>query len=261
MVAEARGSGVDAAPARSPGGVQSLQRAMNVLELIAANDGVMGLSAMATRSGLALPTIHRIVRTLVDLGYLRQDPSRQYALGPRLLLLADSSTAMLKNVARPHLARLVDEIGETANLAMLDGDQVAYVAQVPSRHSMRMFTEVGKRVMPHCTAVGKALLADTPDDKVQAILRRTGMPRQTEHTITDSELFADHLRLVASNGYAIDDGEQEIGVRCVAVQVARAPVKLAISVSGPAPRMTPEIIERAVPLLLEVGAALASDLA
>src|SRR6478736_10460730 len=135
---------------RSGGGVQSIERAFRILEVLAANGGVMGLSALAAAAGLPLPTLHRLARTLVDLGYLRQEPSRQYALGPRLLLLAESSSTMLNSLALPHLKRLVDELGETANLAMLDGDQVAYVAQAPGRHSMRMFTQVGRRAQPHC---------------------------------------------------------------------------------------------------------------
>ena len=119
------------------GGVQSIERAFLLLETMAEHDGMMGLSALAAESGLPLPTIHRLVRTLVDLGYLRQEPSRQYALGPRLIRLGESSSRMLSIWARPHLSRLVDDLGESANLAMLDGDQVVYVAQVPSRHSMR----------------------------------------------------------------------------------------------------------------------------
>ena len=145
-----------------PGGVQSIERAFSILEALAGSGGVMGLSALAAETRLPLPTIHRLARTLIDLGYLRQEPSRQYALGPRVLLLAESSSTMLSVVARPHLARLVDELGETANLASLDGDQILYLSQVPSRHSMRMFTEVGRRVLPHCTAVGKAIMADMP---------------------------------------------------------------------------------------------------
>lgn len=104
-------------------------------------------------------------------------------------------------------------------------------------------------------------MADAPIDKVQAMLRRTGMPRQTEHTITDPTVFVDQLLSVATEGYAIDDGEQEIGVRCVAVAVPSTPVKLALLVSGPAPRMTPELVERAVPLLTDVGTVFAADLA
>ena len=245
----------------SPGGIQSLVRAMTTLETIATHGGVLGVSQIAAHSGLSVPTVHRIVRTLVDLGYLRQEPSRRYALGPRLLLLADSSSAILRSTAQPHLARLVDELGETANLAVLDGNQVAYVAQAPSRHAMRMFTEVGKRVMPHCTAVGKALLLRTPPDEVRALLARSGMPRRTDRTITDPEVYLQQLAAAAREGYTLDDGEQEIGVRCVAVPVVAAPVTLALSISGPAPRMTPDLVQRAVPVLQQVAAAFATELA
>ena len=246
---------------RSGGGVQSIERAFTILEALAANGGVMGLSALAAESKLPLPTIHRLARTLVDLGYLRQEPSRQYTLGPRILLLAESSSAMLSVIARPYLSHLVDELGETANLASLDGDQIVYISQVPSRHSMRMFTEVGRHVLPHCTAVGKAILADSPPAEVRELLQRTGMPRHTEHTITDPEVFAEQLRWTAEHGYAIDDGEQELGVRCVAVAVPGIRSHLALSVSGPAGRMTPAAVERAVPLLTAAGAALAAELA
>ncbi len=249
------------ASGRLPGSIQSLERAMRTLETIAAHGGVLGISQIAACSELPVPTIHRIVRTLVHLGYLRQEPSRQYALGPRLLLLADSSAVILTTTARPHLSRLVDELGETANLAMLDSGQVAYVAQVPSKHAMRMFTEVGARVLPHCTAVGKALLAGQEPERVRAVLVRNGMPRHTEHTITAPDAFLQQLQAVERDGYAIDDGEQEVGVRCVAVAVPGAATRLAISISGPAPRMTPKLVERAVPLLQEVAIGLAADLA
>ena len=245
----------------SPGGIQSVVRAMTTLETIASHGGVLGVTQIAARSGLSVPTVHRIVRTLVDLGYLRQEPSRLYALGPRLVLLADSSSDRLRSTAQRHLARLVDELGETANLALLDGQQVVYVAQVPSRHAMRMFTEVGKRVLPHCTAVGKALLLETPPDEVRLLLRRNGMPRRTDATITDPDVYVQQLAAAARDGFALDDGEQEIGVRCVAVPLRDAPVRLALSISGPAARMTPELVQRAVPLLQQVAAEFCADLA
>lgn len=243
------------------GGVQSIERAFGLLEAMADAGGMMGLSQLATESGLPLPTIHRLVRTLVDLGYLRQEPSRQYVLGPRLIRLGESSSHMLSIWARPHLAHLVDELGESANLAMLDSDQIVYVAQAPSRHSMRMFTEVGRRVFAHCTAVGKAILAEMPADQVEQLLERTGMPRFTPQTITDQEVFFDALATIAEQGYAIDESEQETGVRCVALTVPGAPARLALSLSGPAVRMTDDLVERAVPLMREAGASLARDLA
>ena len=242
------------------GSVQSIERAFGLLETMADAGGMMGLSQLATASGLPLPTIHRLVRTLVDLGYVRQEPSRQYVLGPKLIRLGESSSTMLSVFARPHLARLVDEFGESANMAMLDGDQIVYLAQVPSRHSMRMFTEVGRRVLPHCTAVGKAILAQYPETAVRELLARTGMPQHTENTISTPDAFATQLHAAARSGFATDEGEQELGVRCVAVAVPDAPTPLAISVSGPAPRMTEALVDRAVPLLTQAAKALSDDL-
>ncbi len=246
-------------PARS-GTVQSIERAFGLLETMADHGGTMGLSQLAQESGLPLPTIHRLLRTLVDLGYLRQDAGRQYVLAPRLIRLGESSGAMLSVWAKPHLDRLVSDLGESANLAMLDGDQIVYVAQAQSRRSMRMFTEVGRRVLPHCTAVGKAIMARMPQEQVLDLLRRTGMPKHTDNTITDPDAFARALVWVDEHGYALDDEEQENGVRCVAVAVPDAPTRLGLSVSGPASRMTPEVVDRAVPILRQAAADLSRDL-
>jgi IclR family transcriptional regulator, acetate operon repressor len=241
-------------------GVQSIGKVFTLLEIMADHGGMMGLTQLAAEAGHPTPTTHRFVRTLVNLGYLRQQPTREYVLAPRLIRLGESSSSLLGVWARPQLSRLVDELGESANLAMLDGDQIVYVAQAPSRHSMRMFTEVGRRVSPHCTAVGKVLMADLPPERVREILNRTGMPKHTDSTITDPEAFAQHLQWAKENGYAIDEGEQEVGVRCVAVAVPDAPAKLSISISGPAARVTEALVRRAVPILTEAGQQLSADL-
>lgn len=243
------------------GGVQSVQRALGLLELLADAGGELGLTQMADAANLPLPTIHRQVRTLVAMGYVRQLPSRRYALGPRLIALGESASGLLSGWARPFLAGLVEELGETANLSMLDGDYAIYVAQVPSRHSMRMFTEVGRRVHLHCTGVGKVLLAGLDEDQVADVIGRSGLPRQTPHTITDTQALAAELDRVRRQGYAVDNGEQEIGVCCVATAVAGAPSPTAISVSGPSFRLTPDVVQRAVPLLRKAADGLAADLA
>lgn len=243
------------------GSVQSIQRAFLLLETIADNGGTMGLSAMAESADLPLPTIHRLIRTLVELGYVRQDSNRQYVLGPSLTRLGESAAATLTVWARPYLQKLVDDLGESANLAMLEGDQIVYVAQAQSRRSMRMFTEVGRRVLPHSTAVGKAMLSNMPENDVLDLLKRTGMPEHTNTTITTPEGFLAALRESAKTGYALDEGEQELGVRCVAVQVPNVPTPLAISVSGPATRMSDDVIAKAVPLLQAAGRNLSNDLA
>jgi IclR family acetate operon transcriptional repressor len=241
-------------------GVQSVGRILDVFEAVAAAGGESSISEIASACGLPVPTIHRLVRTVVDRGYMRQLPSRRYALGSRLVPLGEAASAMLGAWGRPVLEALVAELGESANLAVLDRDRVMYIEQVPSHHTMRMFTEVGRRVFAHCTGVGKAVLSLLPDEQVRAFVLRTGMPEQTPHTITDPDELIVALHGIRRDGFAIDEGEQEAGVRCVAVPVKAANFRMAVSVSGPDARMTPELIARAVPMLTEASHELAFEL-
>ncbi len=245
---------------RGAGGVQSLERAFGILETMADAGGIIGLSQLAEKVNLPLATIHRLVRTLVDLGYVRQEPSRQYSLGPRLMRLADASAKRIATWARPAMNEAVAALGESVNLAVLEGDEIVYVAQVqPSANFMRMFTEVGRRTFPHSTAVGKAILAHRPDDEVVAMLRRTGMPRHTEHTLTEPEQFLASLAETRQRGFATDEGEQEVGVRCVAVMVPGAPQPMALSMSGPLPRMSDDVVRGAAPVLQAAAAAISHE--
>ena len=128
-----------------------------------------------------------------------------------MIRLGEAATRLLGSWATPALAALVEEFGETTNMAMLDGDSVIYVAQVPSPRAMRMFTEVGRFVLPHCTGVGKAIMSTMSDAEVVALLQRTGMPARTEHTITDQQRCWPSSPAIREAGYAVDDGEQELG--------------------------------------------------
>ncbi|CAM3770563.1 IclR family transcriptional regulator [Kibdelosporangium persicum] len=239
------------------GGVQSLQRAFDLLEGLADAGGEASLSELAATSGLPMPTIHRLIRTLVTLGYVRQHPNRRYALGSRLIRLGENAGRQFGTWARPLLAELVDEVGETANLAVLEHDEVVYVAQAPSRHSMRMFTEVGRRLLPHGTGVGKAMLSQMPQQEVRELLKRTGMPAYTPNTFRDPDLLLMHLAEIANRGYAIDESEQEIGVRCIAVPVKGTPSPAAISVSGPEGRLTDEVVHKVAPIVQRIAEAIA----
>jgi IclR family transcriptional regulator, acetate operon repressor len=241
-------------------GVQSVDRAIDLLEILTDLGGDATLSELATSTGLPLPTIHRLMRTLVGRGYARQLPSRRYTLGPRLIRLGESAGRQLGAGARPHLERVARELGETANMAMIDRDMAVYVAQASSSHSMRMFTEVGRRVYCHCTGVGKMVLAQLPDTTVREIVARTGMPAATDLSITNVEDLIVELDRIRERGYAVDDGEQEIGVRCFAVAVPDAPTPSAVSVSGPAARVTFEFGEKAVPVLHEAAKQVAGQL-
>lgn len=233
----ASSASLDTQAADRSGGVQSVERAFQLLEVLADSGGVSTLSDLATGSGLPMPTIHRLIRTLVQQGYVRQDTARRYTLGPRLIRLGETAGRLLGSWARPYLAELMEATGETANLAVLQAGEVVYVGQVPSRHSMRMFTEVGRRVQPHCTAVGKVLLAQLPRPEAAAVLGPGPLTAHTVHTVVRPEQLLAQFDDVKGAGYAVDDQEQEIGVRCIAVVVPGAPTPTALSVSGPEARI------------------------
>ncbi|MCU1476303.1 MAG: transcriptional regulator, IclR family [Subtercola sp.] len=247
---------MDEVTTQSPGGggVQSLHRALDILEILMAAGGHMAIGEIATTADLPLPTIHRLLKTLVGRGYVRQLPNRQYALGYRLVPLGLMANTLLGAYAGEALSRLVAELGETANLAILSEDHAEYIAQVPSPHAMRMFTEVGRRVELHSTGVGKALLAQLDARDVAGVVRRIGLRPQTAYTISSAEALAEELQNIRTRGYALDEEEQELGVRCVAVVVpGRLLTPMAISVSGPLVRVTDDFVLRAVPLLKEVA--------
>lgn len=241
-------------------GVQSVERVFELLELITDAGGEVALSELSSSTDLPLPTIHRLLRTLVSKGYVRQLPSRRYSLGPRLIRLGEGATKQVGALAGPQLNHLVEKLGETANLAVLDSDMVVYVAQVPSPHSMRMFTEVGRRVHAHDTGVGKAILAQLDDDAVRRIVQRAGMPTPTTKSIGHIDELLLDLEKIRERGYSIDDGEQEIGVRCFAIAVPGAPAPTAISVSGPVSRVDKGFAERAVPLLAQAAHTIGEEL-
>jgi len=245
---------------KASGGVQSVERVFELLELITDAGGDVTLSELSSSTDLPLPTIHRLLRTLVSLGYIRQLPNRRYALGPRLIRLGEGANKQLGALAQPQLKVLVDRLRETSNMAVLDSDMVIYVAQVPSLHSMRMFTEVGRRAHTHATGVGKAILAQLDDDTVRGIVARAGMPTPTAKSIGDvDELLAD-LKLIRERGYSIDEEEQELGVRCFAMAVPNAPTPSAISVSGPVSRVDEDFADKAVPVLREAAEAISREL-
>ncbi|WP_434812246.1 IclR family transcriptional regulator [Microbacterium sp. bgisy189] len=232
------------------GAVQSVARTFAVLDAIADAGGSAGLTQIASRAGLPESTTHRLMATLTTLGVVRRLEDRRYGLGSRLVRLGSAAAPVVGAVVRPTLAKLVDDLGESANLAMLVGAQAEYVAQVPSRHAMRLFTEVGRRVDLHCTGVGKAMLSALDAAAVTAIIDGSGLPARTAHTIVDRATMGAELAGIRARGYAMDEQEQELGVRCVAVPIPLPDGGVfAVSVSGPLQRMTDDLVARAVPAL------------
>ena len=230
------------------GGVQSLHRALDVLEALAAAGGTASLGELAAACGLPAPTLHRLARTLADRGYVRHASDRRYSLGSRLVPLGAAAHALLGERALPVLRGLAELTGESANLAVLTAGRAEYVAQAPGRHTMRTFTEVGNRVELHCTGVGKALLAAVPPGEAGGLIGAAPLTARTAASITDPAALDAEIALIRSRGYALDEGEMETGVRCVAVGLAGSP-PMAVSVSGPAVRMTDDLVASAASAL------------
>jgi IclR family transcriptional regulator, acetate operon repressor len=237
--------------------VQALERGLEILELLGRAEGELGVSEIGAEVGLAGGTVHRLLSTLILHGYARQNPeTRKYTLGIKALILASSAQDRLGPLARPFLTELMEASGESSNLASLDKDSMVYIEQVPAPRMVRMFTEPGNRVPAHSTGTGKVLLAYQPEEIVDSIAQRTGLPRCTRHTITDIELLKRELKHIREQGYATDFEEMEEGVRCLAAPVFGPDGKIlaAMSISGPAGRLDQSRLEQLIPRIREIAA-------
>ena len=226
--------------------IQSVDRALFLLETIAEAGGEATLTELATRTGLNISTCHHLLATLIKRGFAAKVQGRRlYALGARILYLGHACLQVdLPRRAHPHLEAVNRATGETVHLAGLQGDTVVTLAVREARHAVRVDTgKIGKLEAPHATAVGKAMMAWLPEDEIHRILSQ-GMKRYTENTITEFPAFIEALRVVRRNGYALDREEFLQGVICVgaAIRDQAGTVIGAISASTPSMRATEEHI-------------------
>jgi IclR family acetate operon transcriptional repressor len=241
------GPGMKARPprARAEGerhSIQSVDRALFLLETIAEAGGEATLTDLATRTGLNISTCHHLLATLIQRGFAAKVPGRRlYALGARILYLGHACLQVdLPRRAQPYLEAINAATGETVHLAALQGDSVVTLAVREARHAVRVETgRTGRVEGPHATSIGKAIMAWLPEDELQRILGR-GMKRYTEHTITEMPALLESLRHVRRSGYAIDREEHLPGVYCVgaAIRDQAGTVIGAISASTPTMRAT-----------------------
>jgi IclR family transcriptional regulator, acetate operon repressor len=245
------GPGAKARPgrARAEGerhSIQSVDRALYLLETIAEAGGEATLTDLATRTGLNISTCHHLLATLIQRGFAAKVPGRRlYALGPRILYLGHACLQVdLPRRAQPYLEAINRATGETVHLAALQGDAVVTLAVREARHAVRVDTgKIGRVEGPHATSVGKAILAWLPEAEIQRIIGK-GMKRYTDKTITELPALLESLRAVRRNGYAIDREEYLPGVICVgaAIRDQAGTVIGAISASTPTMRADDEHI-------------------
>src|SRR6267142_1797920 len=231
----------------SPYKVQVLDRALAALAILAKSSSDCSLAELCPALKLHKSTVHRLMMVLEQHRLVVKNPDTgRYRLGLRLYELGSRAIdgLDLRGRARPYLDRLQAEFGETVFCCILDEGQVFYVEKVESQRSVRTACTVGSRAPAYCTAVGKAMLAELPDAEVSKIVRRWGLKPVTANTITTAGALKTELKAVRTRGYAIDDEEKEQGLRCVSAAVRGHSGKLfaAMSVSGPAFRITKERI-------------------
>src|SRR5689334_7990164 len=225
--------------------IQSVDRALFLLETIAEAGGEATLTELASRTGLNISTCHHLLATLIQRGFATKVPGRLYALGARIIYLAHACLQVdLPRRAQPYLEAINQATGETVHLAALQSDSVVTLSVREARHAVRVDTcRIGKMEAPHATSVGKAILAWLPEEEINRILV-DGMKRYTDKTITDMPALLESLRLVRRNGYAIDREEFLPGVICVgaAIRDQAGTVIGAISASTPTMRASEEHI-------------------
>ncbi len=251
-------------PRRSRRSVQSVDRALDLLEALAAAESEVSITLLAARTKLHVSTVHRLLATLLRRGYVRQNAeTSRYYTGAKLATLVESRSRYneLRLAARPLLQSLVEATRETANLSVLDDAAAVYIETAASPQIVRLFTVVGNHVPLHATGAGKALLASLPQATRDSLLDRAELRPHTARTLVDRVALARALDETRERGYAIDDEEYDDGVRCVALPVGGMnDAVAAISVSAPASRFSRQRCLDLVPLLRRSAAELAAAL-
>jgi IclR family transcriptional regulator, pca regulon regulatory protein len=223
--------------------VQSLERGLAVIRAFDAEHQDLTLSDVARITGLTRASVRRFLHTLVELGYMRSD-GRRFSLRPKILELgyAYLSSLSLPEVAMPHLEQLVEKVHESSSVSVLDGDEVVYIARVPTKRIMRIAISVGTRFPAFATSMGRVLLAGQSDDWLDGYLASAELRPITRHTIADAQRLRAELVRIRAQGWALVDQELEEGLRSLAAPVRDADGRViaAVNLSAHASRGTSE---------------------
>lgn len=228
--------------------VQSAERIFQVMEMLA-DHGEMGLMELSTALNLHKSTVHRLLMSLIYMGYAKQDEvSQKYMLSYKVVNMASKvleRTDVLQ-IAKPFMERLSDLSGEAVHLVQREGNNILYIYKIEAKvGTIRMVSHVGMVHPMYCSGVGKAIMATLPEKEVRKIWNESTIEKKTDRTITDYAKMLEVLEEVKRNAYALDDEENENGVRCIAACLYghQKEVKYAFSISGPTSRMTKERVK------------------
>lgn len=222
--------------------VPVVKSTFRILEELSAS-GALGLNEITQRTEIPKSTVFRVLTTLHSLGYVLRDGKRNYCVSPTLVDLAgdQAHTDLLRRAALPWMVRLRNESGETVNLGQLQFDKVVYLEVVPSEFALRLSERPGATVPPHASALGKAILAFSPPELVENLIRARDLAMFTRNTITEPPAFLEELRRVRDRGFAFDKGEASSLATCVGAPILgkNGCAIAAMSISGPTSRFNP----------------------
>ncbi len=246
------------------GGVQSVERIFALIEVLCAHPKGASLQTISAQAGLAKSTAHRLLASLVSLGYAAQDTfTSHYRLTMKMFELSSGiiNDMDIMSVAKPHLDKLSRRTGEAVHLVIQDGVDIVYIYKAEAEAdstSVHMSSHVGLRIPMYCTGVGKAILATQSYGEAERVWHKSRIRALTNRTITDFPAFVEELKRVRMTGYAVDDEENEPGIRCVALAVPgmNGRAEAAFSISGYAAQMTNDRLES----LARIGLATRQDI-
>ncbi len=244
---------------------ESVVRALSIIEYLAGQDNWVGVRMLARDLGLSAATAHRFLTVLKDLGYVKQHADQaRYALTLKVAWVASQVMARteLRDAARPWMERLTALTNETTHLAIIENEQVVHADKVDNKRTMQMRGQAGKPVHMHCTALGKAVLAFLPEGKREAVLSQLHLNARTEKTVVDLQALRRQLQEIRAQGYALDDEENEIGIRCVGAPLFdhTGTVVGAVSISGWTITITPERVSQLAAELREACLGISREL-
>jgi IclR family KDG regulon transcriptional repressor len=245
--------------------IQSLDRALNILDVLADREGSIGLTELASHMGLDTSTVYRLLATLRAHGYAQQDErDRRYSLGPKAIELGQKALSKftLRSKGSPFVRELASKTGETAHLASMVGGQPIYVDKRVGSGPLSISAQIGVVALPYCTATGKAIAAYLPDAELDRLLGQTELRKLTENTIADAETLKKHLEEVREQGYAMDDEEYHPGIRCLAAPIFDhgGSIVGSIGISASVATLNGDKMARSLATLLDVSERLSNSM-
>src|SRR5580692_8497705 len=245
-------------PASSDSPSAAVERALAMLEAVSQVSDGLSNAEISRKLNIPKSSASYILRTLEVQGYLTRDAeSGKYRVGLKILSLSRGALGGLdvRGVALPVMRHLTHQTGLTCHLAVLDGADAVYIEKVEPEGFIRMDTWVGRRMRVHATSVGKAIVAYIPQDRLEEILRKSGMEKRTPKTLTTLPRLLKELEKVRAQGYAVDDEENNLGARCLGAPIfdERGSIEASLGLSGTTQQVSPQTMPRILEALKDAA--------